>query len=136
MNKKEIMYNFINEIKNRGLLTKFIKLIFNYDNFNDYNYIFRIFMESDRVVMDIYDNISDNRFNRYVFFFDNDKHGIKCIKEGNVYVTYINVLNISDGSNYLSKLAYLFKLDKEEMFEYANTFLEQEYIDILKDIIK
>ena len=41
MNKEEIMYNFINKIQSRGLLTYFIAYLFDYQNFHDYNYIFR-----------------------------------------------------------------------------------------------
>ena len=69
MNKKNMMREFINIINNRKLMTDFIKNIFDYDNFNDYNYLFRMIEEDNGIIIDIYDNVSDNRFNRYIFLF-------------------------------------------------------------------
>ena len=37
MNKKNIMWEFINEIYDKKMMTDFIKNIFNYENFYDYN---------------------------------------------------------------------------------------------------
>ena len=136
MNKKDILYTFIKTIEKKQLLTKFIKNIFDYENFNDYNYLFRITENSNQVIIDIYDNISDNRFNRYIFNFSRSNYDIRVIKEGNVFVTYINVLRIGDSNNKLYKLAYLTKLNKNKMYEYASTFLDQEFVDILINIIK
>ena len=56
MNKKDILYTFIKTIEKKQLLTKFIKNIFDYENFNDYNYLFRITENSNQVIIDIYDN--------------------------------------------------------------------------------
>ena len=136
MNKKDILYTFIKTIEKKQLLTKFIKNIFDYENFNDYNYLFRITENSNQVIIDIYDNISDNRFNRYIFNFSRSNYYTRVIKEGNVFVTYINVLRIGDSNNKLYKLAYLINLNKNKMYEYASTFLDQEFVDILINIIK
>lgn len=136
MNKKKLLAKFIRLIKNEKELTNFIAFIFNYKDFNDYNYIFRLLEKEDRVVIDIYDNISNNRFNRYIFSFSNNNLKTKVIKENNVFITYINVNALKEGNNNLYKLAYMFKLNKKEMIIYASTFLESKYIEILKRIIK
>ena len=136
MNKKDILYTFIKTIEKKQLLTKFIKNIFDYENFNDYNYLFRMTENSNQIIIDIYDNISDNRFNRYIFNFSRSNYYTRVIKEGNVFVTYINVLRIGDSNNKLYKLAYLINLNKNKMYEYAGTFLDKEFVDILINIIK
>ena len=136
MNKKDIIFRFIKELEKRNLLTKFIANIFDYNNFHDYNYLFRIINDNNKTIIDIYDNISDNRFNRYIFDFEINNNETKVIEEGNVFITYINVLKQADSTNKLYKLAYLTKLDKHQIIKYASTFLNKELVDILADIIK
>lgn len=135
MNKKSIMWEFINKINDSKLMTQFIKNIFGYENFFDYNYLFRMIDGDNEIIIDIYDNVSDNRFNRYIFSFVNQDYGFNVVEEGNVFVNYINVLNITDSDNNLLKLAYLFKIDDEKMIEYANSFLDNVFVDILKNIV-
>ena len=136
MNKKDLLYIFIKTIEDRKLLTNFIKNIFDYENFHDYNYLFRIINNDSQVIIDIYDNVSDNRFNRYIFNFSRSNYDIRVIKEGNVFVTYINVLKTEDSDNKLYKLAYLTRLTQSKMIEYAYTFLNKEFVNILEEIIK
>lgn len=136
MNKKNMFKLFINRINERKLMTKFIINIFDYENIQDYNYIFRMIDENDKVIIDIYDNISDNRFNRYIFYFKEKKYTFRVQEEGNVFVNYISVINMIDGNNKLQKLAYLFKLEQDEMLTYANTFLNKVFVDIIEEIIK
>ena len=136
MSKKELLESFIKTIQERNKLTDFIKLIFDYNNLQDYNYIFRLSMNNNEVIIDIYDNISDNRFNRYIFSYDKGKYETKVVSDNNVFKTYIDVLNLSNPSNKLYKLGYMTILDKEKIIDYGNTFLSKEYIDILKEIIK
>lgn len=136
MNKKVLLAKYIRSLKRRKLLTQFIAFIFDYEDFHDYNYIFRISEEKSRVIIDIYDNISNNRFNRYIFNYQKNYIKTNIIKVNNIYVTYINVNSIKNTDKKLYKLAYLFKLDKKEMLKYANTFLKKEYVEVLKDIIK
>ena len=135
MNKKDMLYTFIKEIEKNKLLTLFIKNIFDYKNLHDYNYIFRIINEKDAVIMDIYDNISDNRFNRYIFCFNNKNYKNK-VSDNNVFVTYININKLTDSDNKLYKLAYLTKLNSDEIIEYANSFLDIKLVNILINIIK
>ena len=136
MNKKNMFKLFINKINDRKLMTKFIRNIFDYDKIQDYNYIFRMIDGNNEIIIDIYDNISDNRFNRYIFSFEEKDYTFKVLEEGNVFVNYISVLNMVDSDNKLEKLAYLFKLEDNEMLIYANTFLNKIFVDILREITK
>lgn len=136
MNKRDMLYRFIKRIERSKLLTLFIQNIFDYDNLYDYNYIFRINKEGDNLVIDIYDNVSVNRFNRYIFNYDNKVINNDNSCDNNVFITYINVNNMKDSNNKLYKLAYLFKLEDDKIITYANTFLDQKIVAILKTIIK
>lgn len=135
MDKKELLINFINKIQKKKLLTAFISELFNYDGFHDYNYLFRINSEDDLVIIDIYDNVSSNRFNRYIFVFKNGEYSFKTIEEGNVFVTKIYIDNIQDDSIKLHKFAFLFRLDYSEMHDYAKTFLSNKFVMILDSLI-
>ena len=126
-----MFYRFIKVIERKKLLTLFIKNIFNYDEIYDYNYLFRIVKSRGQVIIDIYDNISDNRFNRYVFNFNKNKKNINYYKD-NVFVTYINVFDVEDSNNKLCKLGYLFSLSDKDMIDYARAFLDDEFVKILK----
>lgn len=136
MNKKEVFECFIKEIERNNLLTKFLNEVFGYECLLDYSYIYRMTSKDDRVIIDIYDNISNNRFNRYIFIFEKGKYIKKVEEVDNVYVTYINVLNIKDSNNKLDKLIYLFNLNKNKMIIFGSTFLDKEFIKILSKIIK
>ncbi len=137
MNNKLYMFRFLSNIQKSNLLTDFIKNIFNYNELHDYNYIFRMSNADDSIIIDIYDNISDNRFNRYIFDFNDEKAGVSIIREGNVFVTKIPIKNMSsDDNNKLYKLAYLFSLDSSLMIEYSKTFLDSNFVIILNEILK
>ena len=136
MNNKNKLAKYIRRIKRKNELTSFISYIFTYNNLQTYNYIFRLIEEESRVIIDIYDNISNNRFNRYIFNFNKTSLKSMTVKENNIFVTYINIYNLPKNKNNIYKLGYLFKLDNNKMIKYANTFLEQKYIDILLEIIK
>ena len=117
-------------------MTLFIKNIFGYEDFFDYNYLFRMIDNDKEIIIDIYDNVTDNRFNRYIFSFSDINYSYKVIEEKNVFVNYLSILKSFDGDNNLIKLAYLFKIEDEIMIEYASTFLDIEFVDILKNILK
>ena len=110
------MRDFINRINDNNLMTEFIKNIFDYEYFYDYN---------------TYNNSNNNSDS-----FENNDYDFKVIEESNVFVNYISIFKIDDSDNKLLKLAYLFKLDNDKMINYANTFLNKVFVDILKDIIK
>ena len=136
MNNKQLMLSFIKAIKNKGLLTSFIASIFDYNNFHDYNYLFRMTTNANLIIIDIYDNISSNRFNRYIFSFDEaGEYDIKIVNENNVFVTRIYINRVEDSENKLIKLAYLFQIEQNKMLAYANTFLDKKYVNILNKII-
>ena len=131
MNKGDMFYHFIKRIEYNKLLTLLIKNLFDYNDITDYNYLFRITKDNQTVIIDIYDNISDNRFNRYIFNFGKKINKTKYHKD-NVFVTYINVLDIKKCHSKLDKLGYLFCLDRNMMIEYARTFLDEKIVLLLK----
>lgn len=135
MNKKVIMGRFIEKIEDRKLTTLFIKELFDYDNFNDYNYLFRMKDDNKRVIIDIYDNVSSNRFNRYIFSFTKGDYDFKLVEDKNVFVSYINILNLVDSDNKLLKLGYLFRIRKNKMIDYAKTFLTDEIVKCLEEVL-
>lgn len=135
MNKKVIMGRFIEKIEDRKLTTLFIKELFDYDNFNDYNYLFRMKDDNKRVIIDIYDNVSSNRFNRYIFSFTKGDYDFKLVEDKNVFVSYINILNLYDSDNKLLKLGYLFRIRKNKMIDYAKTFLTDEIVKCLEEVL-
>lgn len=135
MNKKVIMGRFIEKIEDRKLMTLFIKELFDYDNFNDYNYLFRMKDDNKRVIIDIYDNVSSNRFNRYIFSFTKGDYDFKLVEDKNVFVSYINILNLYDSDNKLLKLGYLFRIRKNKMIGYAKTFLTDEIVKCLEEVL-
>lgn len=135
MNKKVIMGRFIEKIEDRKLMTLFIKELFDYDNFNDYNYLFRMKDDNKRVIIDIYDNVSSNRFNRYIFSFTKGDYDFKLVEDKNVFVSYINILNLYDSDNKLLKLGYLFRIRKNKMIDYAKTFLTDEIVKCLEEVL-
>lgn len=134
MNKKEMMHFFIDRLNSDNLITLFIKNIFDYQNIYDYNYLFRLVSCDDSVIIDIYDNVSENRFNRYIYSFGEGDYDINVIEECNVFVSSICVNNVVDSDNKLLKLAYLFKLDNDKMIEYAKTFLDRKIVSVLEEV--
>ena len=136
MDKKELMMSFFKKIKYRKLMTNFLINIFDYQGLHDYNYIYRIQDNNDNIIIDVYDNISANRFNRYIFSFNDLEDDYKVSEKDNVFVTVIGVFNIYDCDNKLIKFANLFRINKHEMIDYARTFLEQEFVKIISEIIK
>lgn len=135
MNNMNLMYEFITTIANRNMMTLFIKNIFNYKYLEDYNYISRVILQNGSVIIDIYDNISVNRFNRYIFLFNKVRFIYKTEKVDNVYVTYININKINDCNSNLFRLAHLFKLNRKRMISYAKKFLNEDILSILFEII-
>lgn len=135
MNRKDILKEFINEINYHGLMTKFINNIFGYKELNDYNYIFRMIDNEMELIIDIYDNVSENRFNRYVFNFESEEYDVMDTIYEDVFVKYINVIKVRDSDDKILKFAYLFRLDNKTMIKYAYTFLEPIFVDILIKII-
>lgn len=135
MNKMSVMIRFIEMIEESNLITDFIKNICGYKNINDYNYMFRMFSNDNEIIIDIYDNFTDNRFNRYIFNFLDCDYVVLDEIEDYLFVKYISILNIKDSDDNLYKFAYLFRLDNNMMLDYASSFLDAKFVDILKKII-
>lgn len=134
VNKKDMMYKFIQLTEKNNLLTQFLINVFGYIEIYNYNYIFRVIDKEEQIVIDIYDNVSLNKFNRYVYDFSLESVNIMDYKDGDVYVKKISVLNSCDTDiNYL-KFAYLFKISVENMESYALNFMNFELVKILGDI--
>lgn len=136
MNNKDIMIQFINKIHGMGILTDFIKYIFDYESLFDYNYMFRMIDGDNHVIIDIYDNVSDNKFNRYIYDFIGNSDEIITYVEDDVFVKKISVKNLIDNDDMVIKLGYLFKLDRDLMIEYASLFMDIKFVEILDYIIK
>lgn len=136
MNNKVIMLDFINRINNLGLMTEFIMNIFGYKDIFDYNYMFRIIDDGNDLIMDIYDNVSENKFNRYVYSFYDSDYDYKREIGDKLFVHYINIFKIRDIDNNVLRLGYLFSLDMDKMIDYAKIFMNDKFILILDNIIK
>lgn len=135
MNQKVLMKDFITLIEKSNLMTLFISNMFDYQNLQSYNYLFRMKEERNSLILDIYDNISNHRFNRYIFSWQAGEYDIKVTEDNNVFVTYIHIKNVTnDNNNKLLKFAHLFNIEEDEMIEYANTFLDPSLVKILKQI--
>lgn len=92
--------------------------------------------ENKRIIIDIYDNISSNRFNRYIISFKENDKGYSIQEMDNVFVTYINVFKIDNPDNMLLKFCYLFTLELDKMVEYARTFLDLDMVLCLEEMLK
>ena len=135
MCKKDLMIKFLNKIKFKGLLTKFIQELYEIPEIHDYNYLYRLINEDNLVIIDIYDNITKNRFNRYIFSFDEGDYDYKVTEENNVFVTRIYVNNMTISDNHIYQFAYLFKLDSKDIIGEAEKIFSSEIINVLKSII-
>jgi hypothetical protein len=133
---KEIMAAYLRSLNNKNKLIKLLKIFFGYKDIKKDNYLVRLYEDDDRVVMDIYDNINDNRFNRYIFDFKNTLGIIVREYRTNVYITEIYIRTINKTNKLILKFAYIFKLKDEEMNGYAKNILPKELLTPLLDIIK
>lgn len=136
MNRRRMMGLYLRKLERSKLLTRFIALLFDYKDFHDYNYIYRMVEENKRIIIDIYDNISSNRFNRYIISFKENDKGYSIQEMDNVFVTYINVFKIENADNMLLKFCYLFTLEVDEMVEYAKEFLDLDMVLCLEEMLK
>lgn len=136
MNRRRMMGLYLKKLERSKLLTRFIALLFDYKDFHDYNYIYRMVEENMRIIIDIYDNISTNRFNRYIISFKEYDKGYNIQEMNNVFVTYINVFKIENPDNMLLKFCYLFTLELDKMVEYAKGFLDLDMVLCLDDMLR
>lgn len=136
-NKKKIMKEFLELILKKNLLTKFLNDIFEYNSFKDYNYIYRLGNDEESIVIDIYDNVSINRFNRYIYsFMSNNDYDYVVEVHNNVYVHYYNVFRLGGKLDKRMMFGYLFTLSYDKMVEYAREFMDTEYLECLEMVLK
>lgn len=137
VNRCKIMKEFLELILKKGLLTDFLNDIFEYKNFKDYNYIYRLGSDKESIIIDVYDNVSVNRFNRYIYsFVDNDEYDYMVEVHDNVYVHYYNIFILGDKLDKRMMFGYLFTLPYEEMIEYARGFMNTKYLECLEIVLK
>lgn len=136
MNRRRMMGLYLKKLERSKLLTRFIALLFDYKDFHDYNYLYRMVEENKRIIIDIYDNISSNRFNRYIISFKENDKGYNIQEMDNVFVTYINVFKIENADSMLLKFCYLFTLELDKMVEYAKGFLDLDMVLCLEEMLK
>ncbi len=136
MKNMKIMSEFLNSLVKNKKLTLFYKIILDYKILNDYNYISRIVKEKNYIIIDIYDNILDNRFNRYIFDFQSNNNSIDIKCDNDVIVTKICVNGKYKPNNNLMRLAYLFSNNNHNIMEYAKTFLPDDILILLENILK
>lgn len=136
MNKRRMMGLYLKKLERNKILTRFIALLFDYRDFRDYNYIYRMVEDKKKIIIDIYDNVSDNRFNRYIISFIENDIDSYTSEIDNVFITYINVLGIENPGNKLDKFCYIFKLDIDKMVEYARTFLDDDMVVCLDEMLR
>lgn len=131
---KQVMFNYINEIDKKNLVTKMLVETFDYVELEDHNYIFRVSSDETSVIMDVYDNVTVNRFNRFYFSFNVNSIDHYQKEANNVFETWINVFKCNESKN-IFKFAHLFTLDTNDMIKYAESFLSNEFISLLEEVL-
>ena len=99
----------------------------------------RIVVNDKSVILDVYDNILENRFNRYIFDFKNKNYIYNVDDKEDVFVTSICINNLTEDNIYgnnLLRFAYIFKLDTKNMIGYAKEIFTNDIVSILEKVIK
>lgn len=132
-----VMKEFLEVIYEKKLLTDFLNDIFEYKNFCDYNYIYRLGSDNESIIIDVYDNVSTNRFNRYIYCFSNNSKDNYVVREiDNVYVHYYDVFRIEKIGDKKKMFGHLFTISCNDMLEYARIFMDNKYVECLKIVLK
>lgn len=131
MNKKDLFIKYIKSIIKRKKLTLLVNNIFDKKIIDDNSYLFRLINNKNQVIIDIHDNVSTNRFNRYIFDFGNTNKEYETKVIDGVYITYIGINNIKTYHNNIQKFASLFNRHNKNILSEAKIFMDNELIDIL-----
>ena len=91
--------------------------------------------EKNTIIIDIYDNVDGNHFNRYIFNFSKKDFEYKSIEKNNIVINYINICNITNQKNNLLKFSYLFKTTKNKIYPYAKSFMSAKLLVCLQNIL-
>lgn len=129
MSLDKMMELFVLNVKRRKLLSKLVCLLCGNANFRDYNYIFRMKRENNKIIIDICENVTDVRFHRFIYCFSYGIHKDEFIDSVNVKTIY--VLNNSVILDNSVMFGVLFSYDKEHMLLYGKKILRSELYDIL-----
>lgn len=120
--RKEIFRKILIKLMDKGLLNKFISIVFNYDlNSNDFIFAQYKIINGD-VTLEIFDNNNVNRFNVYVFVENSKNITIEKEVNNNTSITYLYLDNCYKKykNNYkidnLMKLALSFRVKTMDEF--------------------
>lgn len=81
------------DIMHAGLLNDFVNLIFDYNLRNDEEVYMQYKIASGNIILNIFDNCNNNRFNGYIFSnsnFINSNNDFSCIDINKAYEKYKN----------------------------------------------
>lgn len=141
MDRNDILKKILLELIDNNLLNEFINIIFNYKLKNDDIVYIQYKIVKEELILDIFDNSENRKFNVYVFKKGNRKNPIEIIKEQSTSINYINMnacykeYKKNNKTTNIIKLGALFKVkNKEEFNEIINNIFPKE-INI-KNIIK
>lgn len=85
---KEVIRSILIELMNKNLLNSFVNNIFSY-SLKDDEYVYIQFKTTDtNIIMNIFDNAQNNRFNAFVFISnESDKY---TVYKDDIGITYLN----------------------------------------------
>lgn len=143
MDRNDILKKILLELIDNNLLNEFINIIFNYKLKNDDIVYIQYKIVKEELILDIFDNSENRKFNVYVFKKGNRKNPIEIIKEQSTSINYINMsacykeYKKNNKTTNIIKLGALFKVkNKEEFNEIINNIFPKEINTIIKNIIK
>lgn len=119
------------DIMHAGLLNDFVNLIFDYNLKNDEEVYIQYKIASGNIILNIFDNCNNNRFNGYIFsnnnFIDN-KNSITCI---DVNETYRKYKNGTSNKNIILIGALLKSNDENEKVHIINLLFDGKMKEII-----
>lgn len=93
MDKEEIFRQILINTMNKGLLNKFISIVFNYSLQNN-DFIYAQFkVVEGNIILNIFDNNKKNRFNAYIIVKNTNNTYLEKTIDNNASITYVYVDN-------------------------------------------
>lgn len=110
MDRKEIFRQILINLMNKGYLNEFISITFNY-NLEDNDFIYAQYKIIDNnVMLDIFDNNKENRFNAYIFVEDSENILIEKEINKDASITYLYIDNCYKKYKEKKRISNLLKL--------------------------
>ena len=110
MDRKEIFRQVLISLMNNGYLNEFISITFNY-SLEDNDFVFAQYKIIDNnVILDIFDNNVENRFNAYVFVENSNDILIEKQVNKSASITYLYIDNCYKKFKEKKRLSNLLKL--------------------------